>query len=138
MIERSPGFTNFSKHLSALSKEADKEYQEYFQGIEDKIAVRGRRIKKRQAKHENKKSDLSAHKNGIEGRQDLIEEQQEHDRDMVDLSLLPFILKGIAAELSSFSFRLATKKIPVAITGLLGNKQVQSANAFFCSHRAMY
>ncbi len=105
LIKHSPEFTSFSDHLSALRKESDKEYQLYFESINDKISTRIGRLRARQEKHKNIPSaDLSAQENGIEGSQDLAQDCQESVRDMVDLSLL-HLFKGDSLQALKYLFQ---------------------------------
>ncbi|MCB1324701.1 MAG: tetratricopeptide repeat protein [Spirochaetales bacterium] len=93
----SPRFTSFTDHLDQARREAGEEHDRIFGGMDDRIRERANRLrerlKKRQSIMKGGELDASAHRNGIEGAEDLEEELKDDLRDMVDLSLL-YLFKG--------------------------------------------
>ncbi len=109
LIHTAPKFKKFNEYISELKNEADIEYKQSFDNIDDKINARVWRLKKRLAQGKIG-HDLSAEKNGIEGSMDLSEDLRSNLKDMVDLSLL-HLFKGDTDKALKYLFQARKWKV---------------------------
>lgn len=105
LAKTSEEYTSFTEHLQDLRKEKNKEYNRMFEGIDDKIQNRIKRLKRKI----EKRKKLAANNTGEVKATESPDEMKQDLKDMVDISFL-HLFNGDTEKALNFLFKARKMK----------------------------
>ena len=108
LIKSEAQYTKFTEHLKKARNEPEQELNKALSDVEQKIRIKTKLLEKKLSSQKSSKVENVSSDNGIEGNEDIQEENQKTLKDMMDLSLL-HLFQGDSDK--ALELLLQTKKI---------------------------